>query len=80
MLNDAAVDVVISDEQQEVDGMKRISLLLAALTTALAGAQGSRRRATRTPLPNVTDGSSGRAPDLGALELGAIPPDYGPRP
>ena len=33
-----------------------------------------------TPLPNVTDGSSGRAPDLGALELGAIPPHYGPRP
>ena len=33
-----------------------------------------------TPLPNVTDGSSGRAPDLGALELGAMPPHYGPRP
>jgi hypothetical protein len=32
------------------------------------------------PLPNVTDGSSGRAPDLGALELGATPPHYGPRP
>ena len=28
---------------------------------------------------HVTDGSSGRAPDLGALELGAIPPHYGPR-
>jgi hypothetical protein len=31
-------------------------------------------------LPNVTDGFSGRAPDLGALEVGAAPPHYGPRP
>jgi hypothetical protein len=31
-------------------------------------------------LPNVTDGFSGQAPDLGALELGQAPPHYGPRP
>ncbi|HEY8519910.1 MAG TPA: hypothetical protein VIN61_07515 [Gammaproteobacteria bacterium] len=30
-------------------------------------------------LPNVTDGYAGRAPDLGAIELGAEPPRYGPR-
>jgi hypothetical protein len=30
-------------------------------------------------LPNVTDGFAGRAPDLGAIELGAAPPHYGPR-
>jgi hypothetical protein len=30
-------------------------------------------------LPNVTDGSTGRAPDLGALEVGQRPPHYGPR-
>lgn len=30
-------------------------------------------------LPNVTDGFGGPAPDLGALELGAPPPVYGPR-
>ena len=29
-------------------------------------------------LPNVTDGFTGRAPDLGALELGGAPPRYGP--
>ncbi len=29
--------------------------------------------------PNVTDGYSGKAPDLGALELGAPLPHYGPR-
>jgi hypothetical protein len=31
-------------------------------------------------LPNVNDGFSGRAPDLGALEAGKPPPHYGPRP
>jgi hypothetical protein len=31
-------------------------------------------------LPNVTDGFTGQAPDLGALELGKAPPHYGPRP
>jgi hypothetical protein len=33
-----------------------------------------------TTLPTVTDGYAGRAPDLGALELGAPLPIYGPRP
>ena len=33
-----------------------------------------------TPLPSITDGFSGRAPDLGALELGEPVPAYGPRP
>ncbi len=30
-------------------------------------------------LPTVTDGFTGSAPDLGAYELGAAPPAYGPR-
>jgi hypothetical protein len=30
-------------------------------------------------LPNITDGFIGQAPDLGALELGQLPPHYGPR-
>jgi hypothetical protein len=30
-------------------------------------------------LPNITDGYSGKAPDLGAYEVGATPPVYGPR-
>jgi hypothetical protein len=32
-----------------------------------------------TALPNVTEGFSGRAPDLGALEAGSSVPRYGPR-
>jgi hypothetical protein len=31
-------------------------------------------------LPNVTDGFAGKAPDLGALEVGQAVPHYGPRP
>jgi hypothetical protein len=31
-------------------------------------------------LPNVNDNFKGRAPDLGALEVGAVAPHYGPRP
>ncbi len=30
-------------------------------------------------IPNITDGYRGKAPDLGALELGAASPKYGPR-
>jgi hypothetical protein len=30
-------------------------------------------------LSNVTDGFAGQAPDLGALESGRVPPNYGPR-
>ena len=32
------------------------------------------------PLPNITDGFSGRAPDLGVYEAGSPVPHYGPRP
>ena len=31
------------------------------------------------PLPNITDGFAGKAPDLGALEAGQPAPHYGPR-
>jgi hypothetical protein len=31
-------------------------------------------------LPTITDGFTGRSPDLGALEVGQQPPVYGPRP
>ena len=31
-------------------------------------------------LPTVTDGFTGKAPDLGAIELGQPAPHYGPRP
>lgn len=33
-----------------------------------------------TAVPNISDGFSGKAPDLGAYELGSELPHYGPRP
>jgi hypothetical protein len=33
-----------------------------------------------TVLPNVSDGYTGQAPDLGAYEVGQELPTYGPRP
>lgn len=30
-------------------------------------------------IPNVNDGYQGKAPDLGAYEVGVAPPVYGPR-
>jgi hypothetical protein len=42
--------------------------------------RGSRAVDRGVVLPNVTDGFSGRAPDLGALEFGQPTPVYGPRP
>ena len=34
----------------------------------------------RLPLPGVNDDFTGRAPDLGAYEVGRPVPTYGPRP
>ena len=46
----------------------------------LAAARRARAPSTRAPvLPGLTDGFTGRAPDLGAYEQGAEPPHYGPR-
>jgi len=40
---------------------------------------GSRAVDAAVPIPTVNDGFTGRAPDLGALELGKPEPHYGPR-
>jgi hypothetical protein len=41
--------------------------------------EGSKAIDAGVVLPNITDGYSGRAPDLGAYEYGAPLPHYGPR-
>jgi hypothetical protein len=41
--------------------------------------QGSAAIDKGVALPNITDGFSGSAPDLGALEFGQAAPHYGPR-
>ena len=40
---------------------------------------GSKAADAGMKIPNVNDGFAGRAPDLGALEVGQRPPHYGPR-
>lgn len=42
--------------------------------------QGSKAIDAGMLIPNVTDGFTGKAPDLGAYELGQPVPHYGPRP
>ncbi len=42
--------------------------------------EGSEAVDAGAPLPNIADGFAGKAPDLGAYELGAPLPHYGPRP
>lgn len=41
---------------------------------------GSRAVDAGVRLPNINDGFAGKAPDLGAIELGQEAPHYGPRP
>jgi hypothetical protein len=41
--------------------------------------QGSRSIDAGVRLPNINDGFTGKAPDLGAYEAGQPPPVYGPR-
>jgi hypothetical protein len=43
-------------------------------------AAGSRAIDAGVVLPGITDGFTGKAPDLGAYEYGTEPPHYGPRP
>ena len=47
---------------------------------APALAEGSPAVDAGAVLPNINDGFAGKAPDVGAWELGAKPPHYGPRP
>lgn len=56
------------DEKQQVKAAP--DLRLAPDTAAIDAGQ---------PLAGFNDGFSGKAPDLGAYELGAVPPHYGPR-
>jgi hypothetical protein len=58
------------DEKQAFD-RTRVDLRLRSGTAAIDAGE---------PLPGINDGFAGRAPDLGAYEMGAPLPQYGPRP
>jgi len=60
--------------------IKKVQLLYKAEDSDFRLKPGSAAVDKGVALPNITDGFAGKAPDLGALELGQAPPRYGPRP
>jgi hypothetical protein len=58
-------------EEKQTFDRTRVDLRLRAGTAAIDAGE---------PLPGLNDGFAGRAPDLGAHELGAPLPHFGPRP
>jgi hypothetical protein len=70
LLNGAPFDPAVTIPASFTTFMQPIYATLRAGTNAVdAGVR----------LPNVNDGFAGAGPDLGAIELGATPPRYGPR-
>jgi hypothetical protein len=72
-------DVFVQVPQLDARNMDTAQRLYRAEDLDFRLRQGSAAADRGVALPNVTDGFSGRAPDLGALEAGAAPPQYGPR-
>ena len=59
--------------------IQRCAPILALLFTTRVEAAGFTTVDRGVVLSNITDGFAGKAPDLGALEVGQAPPHYGPR-
>jgi len=72
-----AVQVDLSVFESAVDHPRALFPSVAAPDLRLAA--GSAAVDVGLPLPNINDGFSGPAPDLGAYELGSALPPYGPR-
>jgi len=73
-------DVFVNVPRLDAQDLKSVQTLYKAADFDFRLKPGSAAIDRGTILPNVTDGYSGAAPDLGALELGQAPPHYGPRP
>ncbi|MEQ8809007.1 MAG: hypothetical protein RIE59_08075 [Imperialibacter sp.] len=67
---DAFENVPVPDKRGHIYAVEGVNFSLR---------KGSKAIDAGVAIPNVTDGSSGKAPDLGALEAGAAMPVYGPR-
>ncbi len=72
-------DVFVNVPKLEKDP-KTVQKLYEASDFDFSLKQGSAAIDKGVMLPGITDGFSGSAPDLGALEYGQAPPHYGPRP
>jgi hypothetical protein len=73
-------DVFVKVNKLDAKDLRNVQKLYKAADFDFSLKAGSAAIDKGVPLPNVTDGFTGRAPDLGALEFGQAPPHYGPRP
>ena len=73
-------DVFVNVPRLDGKDMKTVQKLYKASDYDFRLKPGSAAVDKGVVIPNVTDGFAGRAPDLGALEVGQAPPIYGPRP
>ena len=73
-------DVFVNVPRLDAKDLKKVQKLYKAEDLDFSLKPGSAAIDHGVILPNVTDGFTGKAPDLGALEAGQPPPHYGPRP
>jgi hypothetical protein len=73
-------DIFMNVPQLDAKDLKKVQKLYKAEDFDFRLKPGSAAVDRGVVLQNVTDGFTGRAPDLGALEVGIAAPHYGPRP
>jgi hypothetical protein len=73
-------DIFVNVPRLDAQDLKNVQKLYKAEDLDFRLKPGSAAVDHGVTLPNVTDGFTGQAPDLGALEVGQTPPHYGPRP
>ena len=73
-------DIFVNVPRLDAQDLKKVQKLYKAEDLDFRLKPGSAAIDRGVILPNVTDGFTGQAPDLGALEVGQTPPHYGPRP
>ena len=73
-------DIFINVPRLDAQDVKNVQRLYKAEDFDFRLKPGSAAIDRGVVLPNVTDGFTGQAPDLGALEAGQSSPHYGPRP
>jgi hypothetical protein len=73
-------DIFMNVPRLDAQDLKNVQKLYNAADLDFRLKPGSAAIDRGVVLPNVTDGFSGQAPDIGALEAGQMPPHYGPRP
>src|SRR3984893_830542 len=73
-------DIFVNVKKLDARDLKKVQQLYKAEDSDFRLKPGSAAVDKGVVLPNITDGFAGKAPDLGALELGQAPPHYGPRP